>query len=262
MLLKDKVVVIAGVGPGLGQALARIAASEGASVAIAARNGEYLNEVRDGITSGGGRVIAVPCDVTDEAQCQALARQASDAFGDRIHGLVNCAFYHGDWSFTENSRPEDFATSFDVNCLGALRTTRACLPYLKGGGAVVNISTMASVLPYGVEGGMVLGYAVGKGALNTLGKYMAADLGRYGVRVNTCRMGWMHGATVKKYIQSAVDAGRDHDEVVGEITQHIPIGVIPPEEDCARAVLMLVSDYSRVISGAAIDINGGHWMAP
>lgn len=262
MLLKDKIVVIAGVGPGLGQALARIAAAEGASVVLAARGRDYLDEVCERIVAERGRAIAVPCDVTDEAQCKALVQEAAAAFGDRIHGLVNCAFYHGDWSFTENSRPEDMAISFDVNCLGALRMTRACLPHLKGGGAIVNISTMASVLPYGTEDGMELGYAVGKGALNTLGKYLAADLGRYGVRVNTCRMGWMHGVPVKKYIQTEVDAGRDRDVVVGEITRNIPIGVIPPEDDCARAVLMLVSDYSRVVSGAAIDINGGHWMAP
>lgn len=262
MLLKDKVVVIAGVGPGLGQALGRIAASEGASVVLAARNGDYLKEVCDGITAAGGRAIAVPCDVTDEEQCGALVQQATAAFGNRIHGLVNCAFYHGDWSFTENSNPDQMAMSFDVNCLGSLRMTRACLPYLKGDGAVVNISTMASVLPYGTEEGMELGYALGKGALNTLGKYMAADLGRYGVRVNTCRMGWMHGAPVKNYIQSEVDAGRDRDEVMGEITQHIPIGIIPPEDDCARAVLMLLSDYSRVVTGASLDVNGGHWMAP
>ncbi len=262
MLLMDKVVVIAGVGPGLGQALARIAASEGAKVVLAARSPDYLGEVCEGIVASGGQAIAVPCDVTDEAQCNALVDEAIAVFGSRIDGLVNCAFYHGDWSFTENAKPEDMAISFDVNCLGTLRMTRACLPHLKDGGAVVNVSTMASVLPYGTKDGMELGYAVGKGALNTLGKYLATDLGRYGVRVNTCRMGWMHGAPVKRYIQSEVDAGRDREEVVGEITQNIPIGIIPPEEDCARAVLMLLSDYSRVVSGAAIDINGGHWMAP
>jgi NAD(P)-dependent dehydrogenase (short-subunit alcohol dehydrogenase family) len=51
-------------------------------------------------------------------------------------------------------------------------------------------------------------------------------------------------------------------EVVGAITKDIPLGVIPPQEDCARAVLMMVSDYSVMVTGASLDVNGGHWMAP
>lgn len=261
MLLKDKVIIISGVGPGMGQSLARIAAAEGASVVLAARNQTFLEEVRDDILAKGGKAIAVPCDVSDEAQCAALAERAAAEFGGRIHGLVNSAYYHGDWSFIENSDTADFAKAFDVNCLGALRLTRACIPYLRDGGAVVNVSTMATVNPYGTEHGMEMGYAVAKGALNTLGKYMASDLGRFGIRVNTCRMGWIHGDPVEGFIQSQVDAGLKRDDVVAQITARIPIGIIPPEEDCARAVLMMVSDYSRVVSGASLDVNGGQWMA-
>jgi NAD(P)-dependent dehydrogenase (short-subunit alcohol dehydrogenase family) len=262
MLLRDKVVIVSGVGPGMGQALARLAAAEGASVALAARNQNFLEQVRDDIVAKGGKAIAIPCDVSDEAQCAQLAEQASAAFGGRVHGLINSAYYHGDWSVIENSDTADIAKAVDVNCLGALRLTRACIPYLRDGGAVVNVSTMATVRPYGGEHGMEMGYAIAKGALNTLGKYMAADLGRYGIRVNTCRMGWIHGEPVEGHIQSMVDAGHKREDVVADIVQHIPIGIIPPEDDCARAVLMMVSDYSRVVTGAALDVNGGQWMAP
>ncbi len=262
MLLKDKVVIVSGVGPGMGQALARIAAREGARVVMGARNQGFLEQVRGEIAAQGGEAIAVACDVSDAEQCAALARQAAEAFGGRVHGLVNSAYFHGDWAFVENSDPADFAKAFDVNCLGALRLTQACIPYLRDGGAVVNVSTMASVRPFGTEHGMEMSYAVAKGALNTLGKYMASDLGRHGIRVNTCRMGWIHGLPVEQHIQSQVDAGLTREDVVGAITRDIPIGIIPPEEDCARAVLMLLSDYARVVSGATLDINGGHWMAP
>lgn len=262
MLLKDKVVIVSGVGPGMGQALARIAAAEGASVALAARNQAFIEQVRDDILAKGGKAIAVPCDVSDDAQCVALAERTAAEFGGRVHGLVNSAYYHGDWSFIENSDPADLAKAFDVNCLGALRLTRACIPYLRDGGAVVNVSTMATVRPFGGEYGMEMGYAVAKGALNTLGKYMATDLGRFGIRVNTCRMGWIHGEPVEGHIQSQVDNGMKREDVIAGITKDIPIGVIPPEDDCARAVLMMLSDYSRVVSGALLDVNGGHWMAP
>jgi NAD(P)-dependent dehydrogenase (short-subunit alcohol dehydrogenase family) len=262
MLLHQKTVIVSGVGPGMGQALARIAAREGARVVLAARSRDYLEQVREDIVATDGEAIAMACDVTDAAQCAALAKAAADAFGGRIHGLVNSAYAHGAWSFVEDADAADFAQGFDVNCLGALRLTQACVPWLKGDGAVVNISTMATVRPFGSDHGMEMGYAVSKGALNTLGKYMAADLGRLRIRVNTCRMGWIHGTPVQDFIDAQVAAGASHETVVGAITKDIPIGVIPSEEDCARAVLMLLSDHARVISGATIDVNGGHWMAP
>jgi NAD(P)-dependent dehydrogenase (short-subunit alcohol dehydrogenase family) len=261
-LLDGKTVIVSGVGPGLGQAMARIAAGEGARVILAARNRDYLDKVRQIIVAAGGEAIAAPCDVADTVQCRALAEIAAAAFGGQIHGLINSAYFHGEWSGVADADPGDFARAFDVNCLGALRLAQACVPYMKGGGAVVNVSTMATVRPFGTEYGMEMGYATSKAALNTLGKYMAADLGRHGIRVNTCRMGWIHGAPVRSHIADQVDAGADEAALVASITRDIPIGVIPPEDDCARAVMMLLSDHARVVTGATLDINGGPWMAP
>lgn len=262
MLLTGKTIVVSGVGPGLGQALGRIAAAEGAHVVLAARNCEFLEQIAAQIVATGGQAIALPCDVADADQCRVLAERAADAFGGRIHGLVNSAYFHGEWSLVDSAEPSDFAKAFDVNCLGALRLTQACIPYLSGDGAVVNVSTMATVRPFGTDGGMEMSYAASKAALNTLGKYMAADLGRHGIRVNTCRMGWIHGAPVQQYIDAQVANGADEGSVIGAITRDIPIGIIPPEDDCARAVLMLLSDHARVVTGAVLDVNGGHWMAP
>lgn len=261
MLLADKTVIVSGVGPGMGQALARIAADEGARVVLAARNREFLEEVTGQIIDAGGVAIAIPCDIADAEQCNALAKDAADASG-RIHGLVNSAYFHGEWSLVDTADPIDFAKAFDVNCLGALRLTQACIPYLSGGGAVVNVSTMATVRPFGTDYGMEMSYATSKAALNTLGKYMAADLGRHGIRVNTCRMGWIHGAPVKQYIDAQIAGGAEEASVLSTITRDIPMGIIPPEDDCARAVLMLLSDHARVVTGATLDVNGGHWMAP
>jgi len=263
MLLKDKVVVVSGVGPGLGRALAEIAAAEGAKVVLAARNLAFLEEVRSGIAAAGGTATAIACDITDAEQCARLASGAAAACGGRIDGLVNSAYLHGEWSGVEDADAADWARVYDVNCLGALRLSQAVIPFMKdAGGAIVNVSTMATVRPYGSEFGMEMGYAASKGGLNVLGKYMAADLGQYGVRVNTCRMGWIHGAPVQQFIDSQVAAGRPEAEVVGAITKDIPLGKIPPQDDCARAVLMFLSDYTKAVTGAVLDVNGGHWMAP
>lgn len=262
MLLKDKVIVISGVGPGMGQALAKLAAQEGAKVVMGARNIDYLEQVRAEIADQGGQAIAVKCDVSDDGQCRDLAEKAATAFGGRIHGLINSAYYHGEWTFVDNADAAQWAKIYDVNCLGALRLTRACVPHLKGGGAVVNVSTIGTLRPAGGEHGMEMGYAVSKGGLNVLTKYMAADLGRFGIRVNSCRMGWIYGAPVQSYIDSLVTEGTSAEDVIAAVTKDIPLGIIPPQDDCARAVLMMLSDYAAAVTGAALDVNGGHWMAP
>jgi NAD(P)-dependent dehydrogenase (short-subunit alcohol dehydrogenase family) len=258
MLLKDKVIVISGVGPGMGQALAKIAAAEGAKVGLGARNKAFLDSVVEEIQAAGGQAIALATDVTNRAQCDALAKATQEAFGP-IDGLINSAYAHGEWKTVDEADPEEFASVFNVNCAGALRMAQACLPSLKETkGAIVNVSTMSTVSPFPGEGA----YSAGKGGMNALTRHMAKDFGRFGIRVNVTRMGWIGGAPVWGHVDREVAAGRDRDEVVGEITSRIPIGIIPPEEDCAKAVLFMVSDFSKVVSGASLDVNGGQYMAP
>src|SRR5215475_1815670 len=91
MLLTDKVVIVSGVGPGLGQANARALAREGATVVLAARNAEYLAQVRDEILGAGGQAIAVPTNLVDAEQVAALVERTVNEFG-RLDGLVNNAF--------------------------------------------------------------------------------------------------------------------------------------------------------------------------
>jgi len=259
MLLKDKTIIISGVGPGMGQSMAKIAAAEGAKVGLGARNQDFLDQVAKEIKEAGGQCITLSTDVTKADQCKALANAVSEEFG-RIDGLVNSAYNHGSWATADVADAEEWAAIYDVNCLGALRMGQAVLPTMKegGGGAIVNVSTMATVNPFPGEAA----YAASKGGLGVLTKHMAKDFGAMGIRVNACRMGWIGGAPVYGYIDAQVAGGRDRDEVVGEITGRIPLGIIPPEDDCAKAVLYFVSDYATVVSGATLDVNGGQYMAP
>ncbi len=259
MLLKDKVVIISGVGPGMGQSMAKLAAQEGAKVGLGARNQKFLDQVATEIRNDGGQALALSTDVTDADQCKALAEAVASEFG-AIDGLVNSAYLHGPWATADMANAEDWASVYDVNCLGALRMSQAVLPSMKAnrGGAIVNVSTMATVNPFPGEAA----YAAAKGGLAVLTRHMAKDFGAFGIRVNACRMGWIGGAPVYGYIDAQVAAGRDRDEVIGEITGRIPLGIIPPEDDCARSVLYFISDYAKVVSGATLDVNGGQYMAP
>ena len=259
MLLKDKVIVISGVGPGMGRTMAILAAKEGAKVGLGARNKKFIDDLAAEINSSGGQAIAIATDVTNADQCNQIAEATEKAFGS-IDGLINSAYIHGEWLPTDKANPEEYLSVYDVNCVGALRMAQACLPAMQraGGGAIANVSTMSTVNPFPGEGG----YASGKGGMNALTRHMAKDFGQYNIRVNVARIGWIGGASVWAYIDREVESGRDRDEVVGEITARIPIGIIPPEEDCAKAVLFMVSDYSKVVSGASLDVNGGQYMAP
>jgi len=259
MLLADKVILISGVGPGLGQSMAKIAVQEGAKVALGARNIEFLQKLVGEITDSGGEAIAVATDVTDRLQCDAIAQATVDAFGT-IDGLVNSAYNHGNWATADQADAEEWARVYDVNCVGALRMAQAVLPAMKsaGFGAIVNVSTMATVNPFPGEAS----YAASKGGLGVLTRHMATDFGQFNIRVNAARMGWIGGVPVYHYIDAQVKSGRDRDEVVGEITKRIALGIIPPEPDCAKSVLYFVSDYSKVVSGATLDVNGGEYMAP
>jgi len=147
MLLKDKVIIISGVGPGMGQAMAKIAASEGAKVGLGARNQDFLDKVLAEIKSKGGEAVALSTDVTQSGQCAALAKAVADKFG-QIDGLVNSAYNHGAWATADVANPEEWAAVYDVNCLGALRMSQAVLPMMKAqkSGAIVNVST-----PHGLD---------------------------------------------------------------------------------------------------------------
>jgi NAD(P)-dependent dehydrogenase (short-subunit alcohol dehydrogenase family) len=162
MILKDKVVIITGAGPGMGQAMCRGAAAEGAKVAVSARSVAAIEAIVADIKAAGGEAIAVPTDVSDTAQCQNLAAQTLKAFG-RIDGLVNSAYFHPPWSDLEHAAIDDVAQAFNVNALGGLRMVQAVLPQMRkqGSGSIVNISTLATRKPMRGEGG----YAMAKAAL-------------------------------------------------------------------------------------------------
>ncbi|MFS8977918.1 SDR family oxidoreductase [Cupriavidus necator] len=262
MLMKDKVVIVSGIGPGLGVKLAVEAAREGArAVAIAARTAAKLDDAHARIAELGVdcEVLKVVTDITDRAQCRHLAAEVMGKFG-RIDALVNSAFLHGNFPEPMESADLDVWRSvFDTNVFGTMTLTQevAALMKPRGGGAVVMINTQATRKPMPGEGG----YAASKGALAVAVKYLARELGQYGIRANSIFMGWMWGAPVQGYVRhAAAEQGVTEDAIIAPVAAQIALGRMPTDDDCARAALFLVSDYARAISGASLDANGGDYM--
>lgn len=261
MLLKDKVVIVSGIGPGLGQELSTVVAQEGAAaVVLAARTPARLEAAEGEIGQRGLNtpVLKVPTDIVDPAACQALATATLEAFG-RIDALFNSAYDPGPFEPIDQAAMDDWRRPMDVNFFGSMQLTQACLPAMKaaGRGAVVMIGSMVEHKPLATQGG----YAASKAALRAATRHLALELGQYGIRVNSCHMGWMWGPAVAGYFDwQAARTGRPREELIAAVVRNIPLGAIPDDRECARAAVFLASDHASAITGAALDVNGGEYM--
>lgn len=255
MILKDKVIIITGAGPGMGQAMCRGAAAEGAKVVVSARSVDAINALAADITAAGGEAIAVPCDVASTEQCHALAQAAVDRWG-RIDGLIHSAYYHPDWGSIIDHPIDQVLRALDVIAVGGLRMAQAVLPQMKrqGSGSIVNVSTLATRRPMPGEGG----YAMAKSAVNQLTRQLAVELAGTGIRANTALMGWMDGVPLEQFFAAQGEAGEAFRK---QRAQEIPVGRIPPDKDCAKAIYFLLSDYASEVNGVMLDVNGGDWVA-
>jgi NAD(P)-dependent dehydrogenase (short-subunit alcohol dehydrogenase family) len=263
MLLRNKVVVVSGIGPGLGVKLAIEAAREGAhAVILAARTAAKLDDAEARIRDLGTQceVLKVVTDINDRSQCKRLADQTIERFG-RIDALVNSAYVHGNFpEAIEQADLDSWRSVFDTNVIGTMTLTQEILPHMKkqGNGAIVMINTQATRRPFPGESG----YAASKGALAVAVKYLARELGSHGVRANNVHMGWMWGAPVQGYVQqAAAEYQVPEADIVAPIAANIALGRIPTDDECARAALFLVSDYASAITGATLDVNGGDFIA-
>jgi NAD(P)-dependent dehydrogenase (short-subunit alcohol dehydrogenase family) len=258
MVFKDKVVIVSGIGPGLGVDLARVAAKEGAKVAIGARTVSYLEEIAKEIGAAGGEVMWVRTDICKPEDCKAMAKAVIDKWG-RIDALINNGYKYLPFSEFETANLDEWRAMHDVNLWGTLQMGQACVPQMKkqGRGYIVNVSTMAHKKPLPTMGG----YASSKAGLEGATRHMALELAKYGIRCNCARMGWIGGPpNIAYFSQLAKDSGVDLETAQAPVVKNIPLGFFPPGEDCARAVLFLATPWADAVVGAVLDVNGGEFM--
>jgi len=261
MLLKDKVVVVSGIGPGLGIHLATLAAAEGAKVVMAARTPAKLHDAERAIKDLGidTPVLKVPTDIALVSDCERLVAQSIDAFG-RIDGLINSAYVPGVMGPVETANLDDWRNTFEVNLFGSLNLIQAALPHMKlqRGGSIVNVNSQVVRKPLAGQGG----YAASKAALACATSYLALECGKYGIRFNSVYMGWMWGPAVANYFEGmARELKTTVDALKQNVTESIALGIIPEDRECAKSVLYLLSDFASVVTGASLDVNGGEYLA-
>ena len=258
MLLRDKVVIVSGVGPGLGQELAHGAAREGARVVLAARTAAFLDELRGKLEAQGSECLAVPTDITVREQCARLVQATLERFG-RVDSLINSAYTMGKVMLFEDADIDRWQVPIKVNLFGSLQLSQQVVAPMKaqGGGAIVMVGTVAARKPHAKD----TAYAASKAALQAAARNLALELGGYRIRVNTAMMGRMWGPAAELQVKQLSESRGIPPEVIKrEQAARMALPEIPDDSECAGAVLFLASDYSRAITGATLDVNAGEWM--
>ncbi|MBB6018496.1 glucose 1-dehydrogenase [Deinococcus radiopugnans] len=243
--LGGKVAVVTGGGNGIGRACALMLAGAGAAVAVGDLKLADAQAVADEITAGGGRAIAVACNVTVDAELVTLVERTVAELGG-LHILVNNA--GGGGAGRENPFKigvEDFARVFELNVFSAWRLCQLCVPHMKeaGYGSVVNITSMASIN----RSPNISAYASSKAALNHMTANLAMDFGPE-VRVNAVGP----GATRTHALSTVLTP-----EIERQMLAHTPIKRLGEPEDIAGAVLYFAAPVSSWVSGQTLFVNGG-----
>ena len=258
MILKDKTLVVTGVGDGLGREVADLALRDGANVVLAARTEATLAAAAKEMDESGDRVAYAVTDVNDEEQCLALASLAKERFGG-VDALVQVAAFENCFGGLHESKFERWRQCFDTNVLGALSVIRAVEPVMKegGGGSIVLIGSQSMFMPSMPQAG----YAASKGALLSAMYYLADELGPENIRVNMVVPSWMWGPPVKGLVNfRAENEEKTEDEVVAEITGKFPLRRMTCDEEVAEVAIFFASDRARAITGQHIMVNSGEIM--
>lgn len=258
MKLRDRVAIVTGAAKGMGGAICAALAREGAHIVAAAREEGPLAALveRLGQLEGGGRHLAVPTDVTQEAQVAALARRTLAEFG-RIEILVNAAGVIGPVETPLHKiAPEDWDRVLGTNLRGVFLCCRAVVPAMieRRYGKIVNIAGTSGLRGYRHRAA----YSASKWAVRGLTRTLALEVGPYNVNVNTVCPGVVEGGRMSTIIaEKARVRGTTQQEVVDEYVREMALGRFTQEADVAHAVVFLASDESRQITGHDLIVDGG-----
>jgi NAD(P)-dependent dehydrogenase (short-subunit alcohol dehydrogenase family) len=255
-LLSGKVVVVAGVGPGLGRQIAVVSAAAGASVVLGARSEPFIAELEEQIAAAGGAAASCRCDVTVDADCRRLVQTAVERFGG-LDCMISNAFVADPMHVPiAESDFEQWMPAFNVNLFGSLRMAQAAIPALRerGRGSIVFVGSQI-IRRVRVGRGP---YASSKAALLAAAQVLAREVGEHGIRVNTVVPGQMLGPNYTRYYGArAAEHGVTLEEELAPVLELLALRAIPTDAEVAGAVVFLASDLSIAMTGQTIDVNGG-----
>jgi 3-oxoacyl-[acyl-carrier protein] reductase len=245
--LAGKVAVVTGASKGIGAAIAKALAAEGASVVVNySSSKEGAEKVVSEIASLGGKAVAVHANVSKKADIDRLFVETKKAFG-QIDVLVNNAGIY-EFAPLENVSPEHFHKQFDLNVLGLILTTQEAVKHFSPkGGSVVNISSIVSGT-YAAPNGSV--YSATKASVDAITRSLSKELGARKIRVNAVNPGMIE-------TEGLHTAGITESDMRKQVEARTPLGRIGQPQDIAPAVVFFASDDASYITGESLYIAGG-----
>jgi NAD(P)-dependent dehydrogenase (short-subunit alcohol dehydrogenase family) len=249
---ENKVALVTGAASGLGLATAKAFAESGASVVLADWNEKEVQAAAQGLADQGHKTLAVRCDVSDDAQVEAMVKATVATFG-RLDAAFNNAGVQMVLAETADSPRDDYDRVMAINLRGVWSCMKFELQQMRkqGGGAIVNCSSLG-----GLIGGAQRGtYHAAKHGVIGLTKSAAMEYATRGIRVNSVCPGMIQTPMFDKMI-----AEGQGDELAQMLKTLVPMGRMGRPEEIADAVLWLSSDAASYVTGQSISVDGGYVM--
>jgi 3-oxoacyl-[acyl-carrier protein] reductase len=254
--LKGRTVLVTGGSLGIGKAIARRFAQEGANLVLCARNEERLLELQRELEAAGTATVVVACDVTD-VDAPATVLEAARTRFDGVDVLINNA---GTAKAIEllDTTEADWHDLFELNFFSTVRFTKACLPWMsgQGWGRIVNIASTTAKL---AESGHPI-YGATKAAMLSFSKTVSTSFASSGIRCNAVLPGITYTELVEGNIAAAIESrGMTREEIIAGAMKRwpVPTGRFGQPEEVADAVAFLASPRADWITGVSLPIDGG-----
>ena len=244
--LDGKVALVTGASRGIGEAIARLLAQQGAHVIVSSRKIDGCQAVADAINAAGGKATAMACHIGEMEQISATVAAIREQFG-KLDILVNNAATNPYFGNVLDTDLDAFQKTVDVNIRGYffMSVEAGKLMRENGGGAILNVASVNGMVP-----GLMQGiYSITKAAVINMTKVFAKECAQFGIRCNAL----LPGLTDTKFASALVK----NDSILKPALQRIPLARPADPSEMAGTVLYLVSDASSYTTGAAINVDGG-----
>jgi 3-oxoacyl-[acyl-carrier protein] reductase len=250
-----RVALVTGGSMGLGRAVARELAREGARVVVSARDEARLRETADELArETGAEVAAIAADMTRPEQIEALVRQTVERWGAVDIALANAGGPPG--TRFETTSADDFERALQLNLMSTVRLAQAVIPGMKarGWGRFIALTSVSVKQPIT---GLILSNTARTGVVGFV-KTLASETAPHGITANVVAPGYFRTGRVEDLAEErSHHEGRPADEILREMSARVPMGRMGEPEELAALVAFLASDRARYVTGTTIQVDGG-----